>query len=752
MITFDADSGLFRIDTERTSYICAVAGGYLAHVYYGRRLQSTGVDYLVHSLVTRKYPEDCPGEKGSFADEFPFEYPAAGLGDNRQCALAAHDDTGAIAIELKYDSHRIYNGKPVLEGLPASFGKPEETHTLDIVIADSKHGITVVLTYSVFGGSDAIAKSVTVTNTGSAKLFIDSCLSSSITVADGDRDVLRLPGSWSRERQLIRTPMQQGSIVTESVRGISSHQDHPFIALADSSGSSDNSVIAQNLVYSGSFIAKAQMDQFGRTRVAMGIHPDTFMWLLEPGESFTAPEVICVYSDSGTDRMTAIYHDFYRNHLIRSPWKDAARPVLVNSWEAFYFDYDADKLIELAEQAGELGIELLVVDDGWFGQRDMPDSSLGDWTPDKRKFPEGMEVFASKIRSIKVNCSDGPDTEAEYMKLGLWVEPEMVSPDSELLRQHPEWILANGDEKPVMIRDQYVLDFTRDDVVSEVFLRLKSAITAAGAAYLKWDMNRPLIEYGSAALPPERRGEAMHRYVLGLYSLQERILQAFPDILIENCCSGGGRFDSGMLYYSPQIWCSDNTDAVDRLAIQSGTALLYPLSCIGAHVSSSPNDSTGRCVPMATRAAVALAGTFGYELNLLKLTEEDKAAIPGQIAVRKRFEELIRNGSYRRLKSMYHNERDTSSGVSDSWLVVAPDCDSALLWYIKVTSKVNSETGLIRISGLDPDKSYKVETVIPDGASRDETVYGGDALINAGYPLPALRGDYSAILIYFRAV
>lgn len=477
-------------------------------------------------------------------------------------------------------------------------------------------------------------------------------------------------------------------------------------------------VYGMNFVYSGNFIAQAEKSQFDSVRMTMGIHPEGFTWKLEPGEKFTAPEVVMVYSAEGLGRMTRTFHDLYREHLIRSPYLHEKRPILINNWEATYFDFDEKKLLEIAKDASELGIEMLVMDDGWFGKRSLDDSSLGDWYVNEEKIKGGLHELVENVKKLG-------------MKFGIWIEPEMISPESELYRKHPDWALQIPGRDITQSRAQYVLDFSREEVVDGIYEMIADVLRSADISYVKWDMNRQLSTLGSYALPADRQGELSHRYMLGVYRMQERLITDFPHLLLENCSGGGARFDAGMLYYSPQIWCSDDTDAIERLAIQEGTALIYPVSAMGAHVSVCPNHTVGRTTPFETRGDVALLGTFGYELDITKLSAEEKEQVKEQVRKYHKYNDLIREGDYYRLESASDN------GFYDSWMIVEKDKSRALLFYVQMLARANTKSRFVRLAGLDSGKRYAV----------DGKEYAGGTLMKAGLRIPSEFGDFKSRLI-----
>ncbi|HJB83714.1 MAG TPA: alpha-galactosidase [Candidatus Mediterraneibacter intestinavium] len=725
MIRFDEKNKVFLLNTEHTSYGIALTDDrYVCHLYYGSRLEETDLRYLLREDEGPFTPSSNKRETGSFLDSAPMEYPESGMGDYRESALRIRSAAGYRASELVYEGYEIMAGKPRLEGLPATWGADSACSTLKIYCRDQLLGMKVTLLYSVFQDSDALTRSAIIENEGKEPFYIEKALSACLDMDDRGFEVMGLFGSWARERRIQRIPLGYGRQNIASFRGESSHQEHPFLALVTPETTQDTGeVYAMNFVYSGNFIAQAEKSQFDSVRMTMGIHPEGFTWKLEPGESFTAPEVVMVYSSEGLGKMTRTFHDLYRNHLIRSPWLHRKRPILINNWEATYFDFDEKKLLEIAEDASELGIEMLVMDDGWFGKRSNDDSSLGDWRVNEEKIRGGLNSLVENVKKLG-------------MKFGIWIEPEMISPDSELYRQHPDWALQVPGRDITQSRAQYVLDLSREEVADGVYEMIAEVLHSADISYVKWDMNRQLATMGSYAWPADRQGELYHRYMLGVYRMQERLLADFPDLLLENCSGGGARFDAGMLYYSPQIWCSDDTDAVERLSIQEGTALIYPVSAMGAHVSVCPNHTVGRVTPFVTRGHVALSGTFGYELDITKLTDEEKAIVKAQTAEYHRYNDLIREGDYYRMES-YTENKDR-----DSWMIVSKEKDRALVFCVQVLSGANRKSRFLRLKGLDPDRRY-----VADGRE-----YQGSTLMRAGLRIPAESGDFKSRLIEIRQV
>lgn len=724
-IRYDDVNRVFELDTDNTSYRIGIADdeGFVGHIYYGRKIRSQQCGQFLRTWEGPFVPSTNNRERCSFLDTFPTEYSGNGIGDYRESCIAVKTITGSRTTDLMYESYDIIDGKPELEGLPASFAGDEMVQTLILHMADKGDGLEVDLLYSVFEREDVITRSVKVRNNGDKDIRLTKVYSACIDMDDEDFEMLTLHGSWARERQMERRSIAYGKQSVSSLRGESSHQDHPFMAwMTKGSNQASGDVYGMHFVYSGNFIAQIEKSQFDSIRAVMGIHSEGFEWLLTPGDSFTAPEVVLTYSHSGLGTMTRNLHDFYRGHLIRSKYLHQKRPVLINNWEATYFDFDTDKLIAIAKSASEHGIEMLVMDDGWFGHRNDDATSLGDWFVNENKIKGGLKHLVDEVNKLG-------------LKFGIWMEPEMISPDSELYRKHPDWAFSVPERTATLSRNQYVLDLSRKEVRDYVYECVYKVISSANIEYVKWDMNRQLTDIGSMEFTGDRQGELAHRYVLGVYELQERLVRDFPDLLLENCSGGGARFDPGMLYYSPQIWCSDDTDAIERLSIQEGTELIYPLSTMGAHVSDCPNHTVGRTTPFMTRAHVALAGTFGYELDITKISDEERMVIPEQVALYHKYNDLVREGDYYRIASYREN------GLYDCWMVVAKDKSEALVTYVQVLGKPNVHSRKIKLLGLDEAADYRL-----DGTDK---VYGGDLLMNAGLLIEKMCGDYMSRLYYF---
>ena len=725
-VTFNEEKKIFRLDTEKSTYVMGLSPeGFLGHIYYGDRLFMETDHYLLRMEEPPYTPSVNKREKSAFLDFFPMEYPTGGIGDYRESCLNIRNAAGNMGCELHYAGHEIFKGKKGLKGLPASFATEDEAETLEIILKDEVLGLEAVLSYTAFPQENVITRSVRVQNQGKENLRIEKILSACLDMDNENFSMLSLHGTWARERHIQTGELHYGKQVISSARGESSHQEHPFIALVTNGTEQENGkVYAMHFVYSGNFMAETELCQFDNLRMTMGINPEEFSWLLTPGEEFQAPEVVMVYSGNGLGQMTRSYHDFYRNHLIRSKFKYEKRPILINNWEATYFDFNTDKLLAIAREAKKCGIEMLVMDDGWFGKRNSDNCSLGDWKVNEEKINGGLKHLVDEVNKIG-------------LQFGIWFEPEMISPDSDLYRAHPDWAIQIQGREATQSRNQYVLDLSRPEVRDYAYESVASILRSANIAYVKWDMNRQLSDLGSSYLPKERQQELFHRYVLGVYELQERLVTEFPDLLLENCSGGGARFDPGMLYYSPQIWCSDNTDAVERLMIQEGSALVYPLSVIGAHVSDCPNHSVGRVTPFETRGHVALAGTFGYELDITKIPEEDRALIPEQTATYNKYRHLIQQGEYYRIASYRENHK------YDCWALSSQDKKEVLVTYVQVLGVPNSHSRKVFLRGFDPKATYRLEGT--------EEVYTGEMLMKGGFLMKDFWGDFKSRLYHFIA-
>lgn len=737
-ISYNEEKKIFKLDSKSTSYVIGIVDkeGFVGHIYFGKKIPDTNCNFLLRTAENPFVPSKNNRDRASFMDSFPFEFPGHGAGDFRSGCLEIKTSNGHFAVSPVYKTHKIIKGKPNLDSLPALFGKPEECETLILTMVDIQVGIEIELYYTVFEEYSLIAKSGKIKNISKNPLYITKALSACFSLDNSPSfDVITLHGSWARERQIVKRKATPGTFSVGSTRGETSHQEHCFMALASSEASqSFGDVYGMTLVYSGNFIIEESVNQFDLMRVQLGINPSDFCWKLESNESFTMPEALIVYSNQGIDGMTHTFHDVFRNHLIRSKYKNQDRPVLLNSWEAMYFDFDTEKLLNLAKEASKLGIELFVLDDGWFGHRNDDNTSLGDWFVNEKKLPGGLKKISDEVHKLG-------------MKFGLWVEPEMISPESELYKNHPDWAIAIPKRTGVLARNQYVLDLSRKEIRDYIYDMVAKVLNSCEIDYVKWDMNRPLCDIGSYGLPADRQGELFHRFVLGVYELQERLVTEFPNLLLENCSGGGARFDAGMLYYSPQIWCSDNTDAISRLTIQEGTSIVFPLSCMGAHISVCPNHTVGRITPLETRKNVAMAGTFGYELDLFKLSEEERKQIPNQIKEYHQFAALIRNGDYYRLQSFSENHQ------WDSWEVVSKDKKEALVTVVEILAKPNGRSQKLRLKGLDVNKNYRINYVgekFPDINNFEKEFYSGALLMSCGILIPRMFGDFKSIQLYVK--
>lgn len=721
-IQFNEESKVFHLQAKDTSYVMQIIrDGYLSHLYWGKKVKnyhhSNDLQYLDRAFSGNPDPAD----RTFSLDTLPQEYPAYGNTDFRTPAYQLQFRNGSTISDMRYKSHKIFKGKPVLQGLPATYVEDEqEAETLEITLEDPVANVEILLSYSVFEKKNVITRTAKIINNSSDSVDVLRALSVNVDIRDADFELLHLSGAWGNERLIERTPLRRGIQSVGSARGASSHQHNPFLALVRKNTTEDNGeVFSFNLVYSGNFIANTEVDQFKNTRVSLGINPFDFKWLLQPGDSFQCPEAVMVYSNQGLGDMSRTYHDLYRTRLCRGEFKDKERPILVNNWEATYFDFTADKIEEIAKVGQELGIELFVLDDGWFGKRDDDTTSLGDWFVDRNKLPDGLDSLAKNVEKLD-------------MQFGLWFEPEMISVNSDLYREHPDWCLHVPNRRRSESRNQLILDFSRDEVCDAIIKMVSDVLSTVPVSYVKWDMNRHMTEIGSAVLPPERQRETAHRYMLGLYKVMEKITTDFPYILFESCSGGGGRFDPGILYYMPQTWTSDNTDAISRLKIQYGTSLVYPISSMGAHVSDVPNHQVHRTTSLDIRGNVAMAGNFGYELDLTKMSEEDKEIVKKQVATYKGIRRLVQYGDFYRLVSPFE-------GDETAWLFVNDEKTESVVFYYRILAEANGPLSVLKLKGLDHDKNYQLL-----GTGK---VYGGDELEYVGLSIPAnLNGDFKSCM------
>ncbi|WP_195488001.1 alpha-galactosidase [Coprococcus comes] len=691
-IIYNEKTREFHLYNQEISYIIKILDNdQPGQLYYGKRLTyREDFSHLFEYAMRDMSPYAFEGNSTFSLENIKQEYPTFGCGDMRFPAYEIERENGSHVVEFVYKEHKIYNGKPKLEGLPATYVESDdEAQTLELVLEDTSINTRIVLLYTIYEAFPVIARSVRFECDSDEKITLLSAMSACVDLPDKDYEMIDLAGVWARERHVRRHKLDYGIQSIYSMRGCSSYQFNPFLALArENADEFQGQVYGFSLVYSGNFLAQTEVDNYDTARVLMGIHPNGFKWTLEKGESFQTPEMVMVYSEAGLNGMSQTFHKLYRTRLARGTWRDKVRPILINSWEAFYFDFDAPKLLGLADVAADLGMELFVLDDGWFGKRDDSTSSLGDWYPNEEKLKGTLKELAEKIN-------------AKGLKFGLWIEPEMTNKDSDLYRAHPDWILAEQGKRICHSRTQYVLDFSKKEVREYIGDMLENLLAEVPVSYIKWDMNRTFSEVFSNGNDREYQGKVCHKYILGVYELYERLTSRFPHVLFESCASGGARFDPGMLYYAPQGWTSDDTDAIERLKIQYGTSMVYPVSCMGSHVSASPNHQTNRVTPLETRADVAYFGTFGYELDLLKLGEEDKAEIRRQIAFMKEKRDLIQKGTFYRLKSPFE-------GNETAWMIVSEDQKKALVGYYRVMQPVNVGFKRLKLKGLKEDTCYKV--------------------------------------------
>ncbi|MDD3155231.1 MAG: alpha-galactosidase [Victivallaceae bacterium] len=726
-IEYFASKRLFVLSTTHTTYAFYInAMNVPVHLYYGRHVSDNA------ELLAMDFSADRPAfsphpEKGKSRDSnevLALEFSGDNSGDFRVTGVRVVGENGDSASDAFYTTHRMKKGKYAIPGLPAAHAAQSEAETLELELEDSCAKARYILYYSVFDDEDVITRAVRIINISDGPVRLERMMSAQIDFPVGDYDLLSFHGSWARERHAERLPLGHGVRSIRSCRGASSHASNPCVALmAHDATEMFGDVYGFALVYSGNFAIEAELGQYDTPRITLGIDPGSFCWHLEPGEDFYTPEAVLGYSAEGLNGLSRNFHDFVRNHILNAYWSRQIRPILINNWEATYFDFNADKLREIGKMSSELGIEMLVLDDGWFGKRDTDNCSLGDWVVNQEKLGN-FETLVSDLNRMK-------------LKFGLWFEPEMVSPDSDLYRAHPEWTLHTPGRQKMIGRTQYILDFSRDEVADYIYEAICKILSTVNVEYVKWDMNRNMTEVFSAALPPERQGEVAHRYIKNVYRVLARLIQAFPHLLIEGCSGGGGRFDLGMLYYTPQIWCSDDSDAIERLSIQAGTSCFYPASTMGAHVSVCPNHQTGRVTPFTTRGYVAQCGTFGYELDPTKLSEEDRMLIREQIATYHRSHDLVVEGDLYRLTPCW------KTNPVEGMLFVGKAKRRAMMVIVRRQAVPCGPNLCIKLAGLVPELRYRTG----DGHS-----FYGDTLMNCGYPLEKLeQRDGASLLVELEA-
>ncbi len=720
----------FLLQTKNSTYQMKVSDyGYLLHLYYGERLEDEDLSYLIQ-LQDRGFspnPNEAGNDRTFSLDFLPQEFSSDGSCDYRLSSIEVKNGDGSYAFVGKAAKHEIYAGKYSLEGLPSLWAADQDrVDTLEIWLTDPATQLTAVLCYSVFEEKDIITRAVKVINESEETIYLNRIMSMTMDFMDSDYDFIHFDGRHTMEREWSRNPLAYGIQNVGSFRGASSHQHNPFTILCERGASEDDGrCYGFSFVYSGNFMCKVEKDQYDQTRIVMGIHPKHFSYQLKPGERFTAPEVVLAYSGKGLTHLTHLYHRVYRENLCKSPYVRKERPILINSWEAAYFDFDEAKLLEIAKEAVDMGVELFVLDDGWFGNRNDDNAALGDWDVNTAKLPRGLGGLSEDIHEMGLN-------------FGLWIEPEMVSENSELYRKHPDWCLQMPRRQPSRGRYQLVLDLSREDVRDYIVTSINSVLDSARIEYVKWDMNRFITDAWSAIVEKEKQGEIYHRYILGLYDIMNRIILTHPEILFCGCSGGGGRFDPGMLYYQPQIWCSDNTDAVCRLKIQYGTTFVYPVSAMESHVSVCPNHQTGRIVPLETRGITAMDGILGYELDSTKLTEEEKRICRQQVEAYKRNYPLIVYGDYYRLTNPY------TFSEYVAWEHVSQNRDEALISLVLTEKEANDAQRYVKAKGLNPQMQYQVDGM--------EGSLSGQALMSAGLPVPGKLMQYEAVQYHIKAL
>lgn len=726
-IQIDAEKKIFTLETDHTMYqMQADAYGVLRHLWYGAKI-GCDMSYL------QDYPDVgfsgniyAAGNDRTYSlDTLPLEYAGAGVGDFRVPAVAAVHADGSSALDLRYYSHTVKPGKYGIEGLPAVYAAEDEAETLEVVLRDTASAVEVTLLYAVLPALDLVTRCARIRNLGETPVTLTKAASLCLDISRGSWEWVHFHGRHAMERQMERRLLFHGIQEIGSTRGTSSHHQNPTVLLCTPDCTETaGACIGAALVYSGSHQTRLECDQLGQVRMVMGIHPDLFRWELKAGETFSTPEVMLSYSDTGLETLSHHFHQAIREHICRGKYQLAERPVLINNWEATYFGFDTEKILHIAEEAARLGVDMLVLDDGWFGKRDDDCSGLGDWFVNETKLSGGLHDLVEKIKGMG-------------MRFGIWFEPEMISEDSDLYRKHPDWAIRIPDRAPMRSRYQLVLDMANPEVQEYLFRVMSDVLHSADISYVKWDMNRSISDWYTRTLPADRQGEMPHRYVLGLYALLERLTAAFPDVLFEGCSGGGGRFDAGMLYYCPQIWCSDDTDAYERTKIQYGTSFFYPVSAVGSHVSTVPNHQTGRITPFETRGTVAMAGSFGYELDLNLLSDGEKQEVAEQIRQFKTYGPLIHNGKYYRL---------TNPMAEDAalWEFAAQDGSEVLVQGMLFHAEANVLRRTVQLRGLDAEKRYRL-----DGT---EQVYTGAALMAGGVLLPKAWGDYTPVTMHFSEV
>ena len=711
MITYGSRDKIFLLSGKNYSYCMYVNRmGILQHLYWGRKIAAADACFLKAQRGVAAEPSEGDRNADMATGGMPQELGSFGRGDFRSATVVVRREDGAAMSRFCYVSHKIMKGAVPLAGMPC-VRKADET--LTITLRDALSDIELDLNYSVSEDSDILVRNMEVRNAGKEAAEVEKAFSFCTELPDtcGTRSALRLAGAWASERKPIVTPIAEGSLRIESLCGHSSHAMNPFLAvLSEDCGEESGECYGFNLLYSGSFAITADVSHNKSIRVQGGVNDYLFGWQLKGGESFVTPQAALCYSAAGLGGMSRAYHDFFREYIIDPKRVYARRPVVINNWEATYFDFDNEKLFSIIDEAAKLGMDTFVLDDGWFGKRDGDTSGLGDWFVNEKKLKGGLKAVIG-------HCKE------KGLKFGLWFEPEMVSEDSDLYRAHPDWAIGKAGVEPCRGRNQLVLDFTRREVVDYIFETISKILRENDISYVKWDKNRDITENYTASLPADRQGEFWHRYTLGFYDLAERLTEAFPNVFFEGCAGGGGRFDGGALYYFPQIWTSDDTDGLERTKIQWGTSVCYPVSSISCHVSACPNHQTQRTTPFATRGAVASLGATGYELDLTKLSEEEKTQVREQIANYKQIDELVLKGDLYRLADPFCTNYFCE-------MLVGKDKTRAYVVGERFRGDPCDHDRVLKLRGLDEGKMYTVKEL--------NVTASGAALMGAGLFYPRL--------------
>ena len=740
-IQFHEKAREFHLYNKEVSYIMEIMeNGQIENLYYGKRIKDREDFSYLHEEISRPLTSVNVPEPGVLSMEYTKqEYPSYGTGDYRSPAFTVLQEDGSRISAFAYVGHNIFNGKKELKPLPATYTESdEEAQTLEIILYDDLIDTELVLSYTIYEAYPVITRNARFTQKGTEKIVLERALSMSVEFGDMDFEMVHLAGAWARERYVKTRKLEMGIQSIQNLHGTGSSAEHnPFLALKrPHTTESQGEVYGFSLVYSGNFLAQTEVTTFDLTRVTMGIHPEGFSWELNQGETFQTPEVVMVYSDQGLNKMSQVYHRLYRTRLMRGYWRDKARPILLNNWEATYFDFNEEKILNIAKKAKEVGVELFVLDDGWFGARNDDYRGLGDWYVNLEKLPDGISGLSRKI-------------EALGLKFGLWVELEMVNKDSDLYRAHPDWIIGAPGRFESHGRHQHVLDFSRKEVVDYIYEMISKVLRESSISYIKWDMNRYMSEPYSRGASAAHQGMVMHKYILGVYDLYTRLTTEFPEILFESCASGGARFDPAMLYFAPQTWTSDDTDASERVKIQYGTSMVYPVVSMGSHVSAVPNHQLLRTTPLETRGNVAYFGTFGYELDLNLLSDEEIEIVKKQITFMKQYRDLIQvEGDFYRLLSPF-------AGNDAAWMVVSRDQTEAIAGFYQRLNKINASWLHLRLQGLNEDSLYEVSRNVL-GETKSYQAYGSE-LMYAGIPIDREElnekgGDFASLLYVLKKI